>query len=180
MKKALARLLIAFGIFCLTLNVVLYWERTNPQRLSFTDYLHKHPKTVVKASNPPVRIIVKGLSIDLPVVPSRINGGSWETTSEGVSYLVTSPVPGETGNSILYGHNWNNLLGDLVRIRPGDKITVVYKDTSKKTFTVELTGVVTPDQTHILSPTKDKRITLYTCTGFMDSKRFVATAILHN
>lgn len=178
MKRALARLLISFGIFCLTLNVVLYWERTNPQRLSFTEYMHNHPKTTVKASNPPVRMIVKGLEIDLPVIPAKVTSGTWETTTQGVSYLATSPVPGDVGNSIMYGHNWTNLLGDLVHVRPGDQIVLIYKDSSRKTFTVELTGIVSPDQTHILSPTKDRRITLYTCTGFMDSKRFVATAIL--
>ena len=43
---------------------------------------------------------------------------------------------------------------------------------------IEYTQVVTPDQTHILAPSDDRRVTLYTCTGFLDRKRFVVTATL--
>ena len=50
----------------------------------------------------------------------------------------------------------------------------------ERNFLVEYTSVVDPNQTYILSQTKDKGITLYTCTGFLDTKRFVVTATLIN
>jgi len=68
-------------------------------------------------------------------------------------------------------------LGKLPKVKPGQEITIVFTDGSSKIFTIEYTSVVTPDQTHILNPTADSRITLYTCTGLFDNKRFVVTAV---
>lgn len=109
--------------------------------------------------------------------PAQIENNKWEATTKGVSYLVTSPVPGNAGNSIIYGHNWGNLLGSLSKIKPGQKIEIVLDDNEKRTFIVEHTSIIGPDQTSVLEDTSDRRITLYTCTGFLDSKRFVVTAI---
>ena len=84
------------------------------------------------------------------------------------------------GNSVLYGHNFPSILGSLTKIKPNDKIEIIMSNGEKKIFTVKYTSIVGQDQTHILSQTKDARITVYTCTGFLDTKRFVATAILSN
>jgi LPXTG-site transpeptidase (sortase) family protein len=77
-------------------------------------------------------------------------------------------------NSILFGHNWPNLLGSLNKVKKGDLITLEALNT-KSSF--EVTGIfeVTPDQTHVLlsgSSTSEK-LTLITCSGFLDSKRLV-------
>ena len=126
----------------------------------------------------PQEIVIRDLNIYLPIYPAEIKNNSWESTTEGVSYLSSSPLPGNTGNSIIYGHNWESLLGRLTKIKPGQEIQILYADKTAKTFVVEYTQVTTSDQTHILSQTKDKRLTIYTCTGFLDFKRFVAVALL--
>ena len=96
----------------------------------------------------------------------------------GLSYLSSSPIPGEWGNSILYGHNWPNLFGPLKKIQKGDPVEVELSSGQTRTFEVVMTDTVTPNQTHILSKTDDVRLTLYTCTGFLDRNRFVVTARL--
>jgi LPXTG-site transpeptidase (sortase) family protein len=118
------------------------------------------------------------LNIDLPLIPSNITEGKWETTDQGVSYLVSSPIPGEKGNSIMYAHNWASLFGNLPSILPGDLVQIQFSDGTAKEFEVKYTSTVTPDNYSILAPTDDKRITIYTCSGFLDSHRFVAVAIL--
>lgn len=126
----------------------------------------------------PIGLVIKSVGIELPILPARIQrGGVWESTPRGVSYLSSSPLPGESGNSILYGHNWPNLLGSLPQVKPGSSIEIVFADGSRKKFVITFTSLVTPDQSHILAPTADSRITLYTCAGFLDSRRFVVTAI---
>lgn len=168
---------MTLGVVCLVLNMYLYWQRTNPQRLSFSG--QKTPKIAAysHAKNPAEYLIIKDLRIDLPIYPAVVRNQEWETTTLGVSHLSNSPIPGEPGNSVIYGHNWQNLLGQFVNIKPGQEITIEYKDRSRKTFIVDKTAVVEPDQVSILAPSEDTRITLYTCTGFLDSKRFVAVAI---
>lgn len=173
----LPKILIILGSFLILFGGYLVTERYSPKKLEFKNL------QIAKSNSSeitPVRIIIPTLKIDNGIYPAEIDNGNWESTTKGVSYLSSTPVPGESGNSVLYGHNWPSLLGNLTKIKPGEKIEIVMNTGEKKKFTVEFTSIVDPDQTHILSQTTDTRITLYTCIGFLDSKRFVATAILTN
>ena len=172
-----SKISILLGILLLLFGAYLVFERYNPKRLGFENV----SQAVISSSNTyPKKIFIPKLSIELGIYPAKIINNNWEATTQGVSYLASSPVPGEAGNSILYGHNFPNLLGSLPKIKPGDKIVIVLNSGEEKTFVVKYTQIVTPQQTEILKSSNDTRITLYTCTGFLDSKRFVATATLIN
>ena len=165
-----------FGLTCLFLAGLLIWQRTNPNRLKFN--LRQPPQeTTASASHLPISLVIKDLNLKLPIIPATLTGDRWPTTNQGVSYLTSSPVPGDTGNSVLYGHNWPNLLGPITKLKPGQQLEVTFSDQSSQSFTIAYTAVVTPDQTHILDQSSDSRLTLYTCIGFLDRKRFVITAI---
>lgn len=97
-------------------------------------------------------------------------------TDRGGSYLVGTPMPGEIGNSIIYGHNYANIFGRLVEVRPGDKVVVKMLDGTERNFEVRATQEVGPEQTLVLEQTKDSRLTIYTCSGLFDSRRFVVVA----
>ncbi len=170
-----SKTLVFLGILLLLFGSYLTFQRYDPKKLGFKNFNAGSGKL---SADFPRQVIIRELNIYLPIYPAQVNNGSWQTTTEGVSYLSSSPLPGNRGNSIIYGHNWENLLGPLTKIKPGQKIEIVYSDNTNKTFVVEYTQVVTSDQTHILNPTKDRRITIYTCTGFLDLKRFIAVAIL--
>jgi len=126
----------------------------------------------------PIRFQIPSVGIDLPVVPVQLSNNIFPTTDKGISYLVSSPIPGETGNSVFYGHNWTSLMGNLVNVHPGEPIIITFSNHTEKKFVIAYTITVTPDETHILKDTADHRITVYTCTGFLDSKRFVAVGEL--
>jgi len=121
----------------------------------------------------PVRLEIPENGIYLPIYQSYVNNGVWEYSEQGISYLKGSPLPGDYGNSILYGHNWPNLLGNLKKAKKGDVLKIHLSNNEIREFRVVDTYIVTPDQTHILSPTETPVVTLYTCTGFLDSKRLV-------
>lgn len=181
-KKVLtvvSRTCVIAGSALIILSLGLFSARYNPYRLSFgfspQNSALKKPSQA-HALTQPVRISLPDVSIDLPIVSSTIVGQKWETTDAGVSYLDLSPIPGENGNSILYGHNWTQLLGPLVKAVPGQLIYISYADGSVKTFRIEATALVASDDVHILDPSSEPLLTLYTCAGFMDSKRFVVTA----
>ncbi len=147
-----------------------------PRRLSFRPAPFLKTATVTSENDLPIGLIIPALGLELPILPARLNGNKWEASDKGVSYLVSSPRPGEVGNSILYGHNWPNLLGSMNLVRPGDAIEIVFADGVRKSFVTNYTSLVNPSETQILAPTRDRRLTLYTCAGFLDSKRFVVTA----
>lgn len=177
MINTLSKLLIILGILSYISVGYFVFERTNPMRLSFANAQYAANTQEIQKVHPQT-FSIPDLSISLPIIPAKITNGTWEATKGGVSYLTSSPLPGEKGNSILYGHNFPNLLGKLPQIKPGQVMTVSFSDGTTKTFEVEYTVTVTPDQTHILEQSQDKRITVYTCTGFLDSKRFVVVGIL--
>lgn len=173
--KRVASLFLFFGLICLLLSSLLVWQRYSPQRLAFKG-MKPSPSHFAQQQSP-TQLIISDLGIDLQVYPARLKEKGWETTSLGVSFLTTSASPGNPGNSIIYGHNWPNLLGKLPMIIPGQEIQIVFSEGTYKRFRVEYTATVTPDQTHVLDNATDARLTLYTCTGFLDRKRFIVVAV---
>lgn len=124
----------------------------------------------------PTRLVIDSLELDLPIYEAEIVDERWESTKKGVSYLSTTPLPGETGNSVIYGHNWPNLLGNLNKIENGADMQVFFSDGTSKVFRVQDKSNVTSDQTHILDQGDSSKLTIYTCNNFLDSKRFVVVA----
>ncbi|MBI3981065.1 sortase [Candidatus Microgenomates bacterium] len=175
--KKIGLILFFAGLFFLSWSAFLFWERNNPARLSFAiNKTYKVP-TFSAQGQKPIRLKIDSQKIDLPVFPASLELEKWSDTKEGVSFLNSSALPGEKGNSVFYGHNWANLLGNLNKVKRGDKIEVFLEGGKKYTYYIYSTSVVTPDQTHIILPTNDTRLTIYTCTGLFDSRRFVAVAV---
>lgn len=171
----LAKLLSGFGLIILLFSAFLFWERYNPQRLAFAiNDLQAQYDTIGTAL--PTEIIIKDLNLNLPILPAKLEKGRWEATTRGISWLSSSPIPGTKGNSILYGHNWPNLLGSITKLKPGQIIKIKFADGLVKNFVIDSTVSVYPEEISILAPSEISQITLYTCTGFLDNKRFVVVA----
>lgn len=177
MRTSFAVLCIANGCLFLILTSYFIYQRYDSSRLSFRIKETKYWETHQASGKVPAVLKIPSLALILPIIPTKIDNYKWEATNEGISYLVSSALPGDLGNSVMYGHNWPTLLGRLPQIKNGDPIEVLFSDGSVRSFAVKFTSVVTPDQTHVIQPTDDSRMTIYTCTGFMDSKRFVVTAL---
>jgi LPXTG-site transpeptidase (sortase) family protein len=176
-RNHFSKIFIFLGLIFLAVTGYLIWERTNPNRLSFDITETSYPESF-KEGMVPELIKIEDLNINLPIYPAKITNGRWEASKKGVSYLTSSPIPGEIGNSVLYGHNWPNLLGRLVNAKAGSMIEIRYTDGTIKNFIINSVSQVRPNQSSVLDPTQDRRITLYTCTGIFDSKRFVVIATL--
>lgn len=174
-----ANILLSIGLIVLIIFAYLIYIRYSPQKLSFE--VSALENSVNNNSElTAIGIQINSLDLNLNITPAEIKNNRWEASTTGISHLKSSVVPGETGNSILYGHNWPNLLGNLDEVEIGDKVTIIYSDNSKKDFEIEYIKEVSPSETSILENSTDKRITLYTCSGFLDSKRLVVVAKLIN
>src|ERR1700733_12720171 len=172
MKKIISWLLILQSFSLLSVGAYQFYLSAAPASLSFTNYSVK--KSITSLGLAPSRITIPDLGINLPVYQATVVNNIWPTTTQGASYLTSSPLPGNLGNSVIYAHNWVSLFGPLQSAKVGEKVIVTYPDNTKKTFVIEYTSIVSPDESSILAPSSDRRITLYTCTGFLDSHRFVA------
>ena len=125
----------------------------------------------------PAGIAIPSIGLNLPTVITYMQGKKWPTTPTGVSYLANSAIPGDQGNAVFYGHNWPAILGNLGNTKTGDKIVIQYQNGKTRDFTVDQVKIVGPNATEILASSETPKITLYTCTGFLDSQRLVVTAI---
>lgn len=170
MRKLIRLLVLMVGITCLATGGFLFWEQNRPNKYSFSDF---KPSTQTGETLPSY---LTYNSISLPITTARVNDGRWPLSGESAIYLEGSGVIGEAGNAVIYGHNWESILGFLKDVKPGEIIRVTTSDNLHFDYTVDLVAEVTPDQVHILSPSTDKRLTLYTCSGFLDKKRLVVVA----
>jgi len=179
-RNRFSSLLVFLGVICLLYGSYLAYLRYAPGKLAFASYPAESSAEYSLQHAAPTQLHIPSMEVNLPVVPSTITGNRWETSNTGVSHLSLSPVPGEKGNSILYGHNRAYLLGNLHKIEPGETIQITFSDNTVKSFIVEYTRIVNPDEVEVIEQTDDIRITLYTCTGFLDLKRFVVVAKLQS
>jgi len=128
------------------------------------------------SDNHVVHIAIPAVHIALPVIEGDYQNATWPTSKTSIVHISSSVEPGKSGNSILYGHNWPNLLGNLKNTQIGQEIEIGYANKSKKTFTITSIQTVNPDNTEVLKNTSESQVTLYTCIGFLDSKRLVVMA----
>lgn len=114
--------------------------------------------------------------LDVGVDDAYLLGDRWSISDNHASYLTTSARPGEGGNIIMYGHNKRTIMGNIRAYKGKEFITLTLADGSKKDYRVVETHEVEPTEVKFLQPTEEEMLTLYTCSGFWDRKRFIVRA----
>lgn len=125
---------------------------------------------------PPVKIIIPGLEIDIPVKKARIVKGYWEVFGTAAGWGEGTAAPEENrGNQVIFAHARPGLFYNLKRAKLGQKI---YVFTDNDWFGYEISNIieVDPSRTDVIAPTLDPTLTLFTCTGNTDEKRLIVTA----
>ena len=128
-----------------------------------------------KTPQKPSRIYIPQMNEILPVSDGYISGDHWVTSQIGVSYYTESALPGQ-GNTVIYGHNTAGILGGLWKVHEGDFIYLITNDGNYIKYQVDQRKEIEPTEVQILNQTEDSILTIYTCSGFLDSARFVLVA----
>lgn len=123
----------------------------------------------------PTRIIIPAVSIDLEVKTSKIVRGYWEVFDHTAAWGEQSGYPGQPGNQVIFAHARKGLFLPLKDVQMGAKVYVMTDD---KWYSYEVKEIkaVYPNQLEVIAPTTDETLTLYTCTGYEDSKRLILVA----
>lgn len=124
----------------------------------------------------PMHIKSYPVGIDVNIKPSAISKGVWAIHPHDANYLISSARIGDKGNIILYGHNKNEIMGPLRYIKEGAMIEILGSDGKNYKYVVSKTDTVSPDNLSYIENTSDETLTLYTCIGILDSKRFIVVA----
>lgn len=129
-----------------------------------------------KTNNPPIRILISDLKIDLPIKEAKVVNGYWEVFADSAAFGSGSAYPDEeSGNQVIFAHARAGLFLPLRNAKIGQNIIIFTKEKWYQYKIKEIKEVL-PSQTEIIAPTKDTILTLYTCSGFSDSKRLIITA----
>jgi LPXTG-site transpeptidase (sortase) family protein len=124
----------------------------------------------------PVTVTIPTVSIENKVMPATIQDGIWQTSDTTATHLVTSARPGEGGNIVIYAHNRAHLFRNLKDAQKGDVVNITTDNGTVYEYTIGEKKVVTPDEIDVVLPTDHEILTVYTCTGFLDTKRLVVKA----
>jgi LPXTG-site transpeptidase (sortase) family protein len=97
----------------------------------------------------------------------------WDNPNENVGWVITSVLPDEVGNVILYGHNniYGKIFQNLYQIKEGEKIYLQAqnKKWEYKVHYVLLLPILGADEEQVkdyqryLQPTQDSRVTIISC-----------------
>lgn len=167
-------LTITAVVIVLATGIVWYFVSRQQDNLSFNE---PPPEVQTEHSVPPTRLRIPSLRIDADITSGSIRNGVWSVSETHISHLITSAYPGNDGNMIMYGHDKRSILGKLPRIAVGDGIIVEDEEGTEYRYSVTEIHTVPPDDTALIQPTEYPLLTIYTCTGFLNSKRFVVRAL---
>lgn len=177
LRKHLAELLIVCGVLLMAVNAVHFSWRDrvlSVQSEQVEEYQATTPAPERRAE--PSHIFIQW-RVDTPIAAGIIQDGKWTVHEKEATFLASSARPGEKGNSILYGHNKREILGNIRVLQPGEKIKITTSDGMEHWYTVEKTQQVAADNLEWLQPTEEEVLTIYTCAGFMDRERFLVRAL---
>lgn len=83
---------------------------------------------------------------------------------------------GEKGNAIFYAHNTRSLFKNLVKAEVGQTINIETDRGKSREYAIKEVKIVKPTDVYILEQGEREEITIYTCTGFKNTKRLVVKA----
>ncbi len=130
----------------------------------------------IDTATQPRQVKIEAANIDVSVTPASITNGIWETSNEAASYLIYSAKPTQSSNIVIYAHNRPGLFSNLRQTKNGDEVTVTTEDGQAHRYLVTDKSIVKPNQVDVVMPTETEVLTLYTCTGWLDSQRLVIKA----
>lgn len=142
------------------------------------------PEPVIRLSIPRLKVERRVMEIGL------VHGGAkWDTDAlfatrnrpDLVGHLSGSLLPGQGGNIVLAGHNydlgiyrWQGVFANLTKLNPGDEIVLFTKEGGEHHYVVERVkqvpwsaqnGEELSRHWRFLGPTASEQLTLVTCSG---------------
>jgi LPXTG-site transpeptidase (sortase) family protein len=145
-------------------------------------------------AGPVIRLVIPSINIDRAVIEVGLKKGSdrqltWNTDvlfstnnrADLVGQAITSVNPGDGGNIILIGHNYNNgwyspagVFVNIHKLKPGSQILVYTRDSGEFRYEVrqvkrvpwqQQNGAELEKHHKFLWPTEKEQLTLVTCGG---------------
>lgn len=124
---------------------------------------------------PEAKIIIPKINVEAPVVydvPTIAEDDVQKGLESGVVHYITTPSPGEKGNSVIFGHSSSNILNKgkykfafiLLKSLEKEDTFIIQKDSKRYVYKVYNKFIVSPQDVSVLGPTdRVATLTLVTC-----------------
>lgn len=159
--------LIFFGLILILIFCV--WRYHQVRILSFTTKNQEISQNNSEGITP-VYIKAYPVGVDIEVKPSSIINGVWTVYPNSAGFIRNK------NNLIIYGHNKIDIMGPIRWIKKEARITIKGDDGQDYEYSVVKIDEVAPDNLEYLKSTDEETLIIYTCTGFLDTKRFIVVA----
>lgn len=177
-QKYTPELMICLGVFALTVSIVhrqLYNRslRLNAELLAQAQQQQLEETQRQQAT--PVHLQI-GTYLNIGIESGTVQNNVWSVSPTQATYWSESGLPGFGGNIVIYGHNTRSILGPLRWVPKGEMIVLTTTAGEKVEYQITEIHEVNPNQVEFLQPTDEETVTVYTCSGFLDSKRYIVRA----
>ncbi|MCR4324990.1 MAG: sortase [Candidatus Curtissbacteria bacterium] len=153
--------------------LVLLWKSLPALHIPATQVQQEEANAQI---NQPLKIYVPKISKVLNITDGYVIDNRWTISENGVSFYTNSASPGGSGNTVIYGHNRRDILGNLEKVKTGDSVYIVQASGNFIKYEITETKKVEPQQVEILNQSVEPKLTIYTCSGYLDQARFVVIA----
>lgn len=160
----------------LLLSIVLVYRITQAVRLSFHTNVQNITATTEDKKPSIQAISLPKYKVLLNIVESDIIDGVWQINEIMANHLANSSNPGEQGNIVIYGHNSQTVFGPVRWMEVGDRINLTTADNQQHEYIVSQVIETTPDDIQWVLPKQTETLTIYTCSGFLNSQRHLLIA----
>lgn len=182
--RLVRRRLVAGGLVGLFLLVILIAAFNGPVAGVWYQSRQRQLAHDYGVARPHVRPGQAVAILQIPVINLNLVVGEGDSPSQlraGPGYRVGTPVPGNLGNSLIFGHRhgWGGSFANLGKLGKGDEIIVQPKLGQPTLFVVTSVVTVAQNDTKLLANSTDHRLTLVTGTGggLFSTRRLVVTAV---
>lgn len=174
-SKTFPILLIVLGLLMVGISLLHWVFKFRALRLSNDVVAQYEQQSDPRDSTRPRHIFIRWF-LDTGIEDAAYTSAGWSIAPTKATYLLQSARPGEAGNIIIYGHNTREILGNIRALKGGETITLTLEDGTTKLYIVDSLYEVPPSDVRFIEPTTTEVLTLYTCSGLLDSQRFIVRA----
>lgn len=168
-------------VYLLTLAFVWYCIRPHHQNIVLTSgannvRLASNDTSLNSVSGIPVRLVIPGSAVDIPIIEGSYNPNAetWTLSGYMAQYDISStPANNLVGDTFIYGHNNDFVFGSLRHNTPTNGATAyVYTNNGHiLQYSFIKTYSLSPSDTSVLVYNGPPTLTIQTCTGALNQWR---------
>lgn len=122
----------------------------------------------------PISLAIPRLNINLTIINGVYNSSNqtWTLTPDKAQYWqLSSPPNNRSGNTIIYGHDTQNVFYFTKDLQIGDILIIKTSNNHKFIYSYQSSRLVLPTDTSIYNYNGEPQVTLLTCNGIDDKYR---------